>query len=494
MKLQLILIALCCITGQLLNAQSLKGQIIEAETKQGIPFVTVQLGDNYGVISNEEGYFIIQRKSVKDDTSLIFSSMGFETLEVPVSDFKNDQVITLKPATTELDEVLLFDKQLSAEEILEKFKSNAKDNHPFSNTRVQIFVRSNDDYKAEKFGVDVKKASFLSRSERKRMNDNMENLERKITSVSSKSYRERLINIYAFEDTLVNEYKKALNLINRETTFNTEDIQEEVFFELMKSLESPYSFKVKTGIIPIDKDVSLNELIEDIEKDKLKLPDTIYQKNTWRSKTYKSKTTSFKDDFFTNPNRYDYELVGVTKAYGEPCYHIRFSPDSWSWKGKYIGNLYINTRDFGMVSYNYDLKEGKKAMNVNLKFVLGVKVNTFKDSGLLIFSRTKENTYYPKYIKQTDGNYAYISRSLSFKENNPNRSERKQLKLKFELEYNLMETTEYVGIEIETISPELVNTLAFKDHILIDEVNSYDTNYWKDYNIIEATEAIKTYK
>lgn len=476
------------------SAQSLRGRVVEASNQQGIPFVTVQLGDNYGVISNAEGYFVLQRKTTSEETPILFSSMGFESVEILLKDFEENQIISLKPATYELDEVLLFDKQLTAEEILEKFEANAKENHQLSNAKVQVFLRSNDDYKAETFGIDIKKASYLSKSERKEMNANMEDLGNKITSKSSKSYRERLINIYALEDTLVNEYQKALNLINRETTFDTEDIQEEVFFELMKSLKSPYSFKVKTGIIPIDKDVSLNELIEDIENDKLKLPDTVYHKNSWRSESYKNKATRFNKDFLTSTKHYNYELMGVTKVYGEPCYHIKFSPNPWRWKGKYVGNLYINTKDFGMVSYNYDLDEGEKTMNVNLKFVLGIKVNSFVDSGFLIFTRNNDNTYYPKYIKQTDGSYAYISRSLSFKENNPDRSQRKQLKLAFELEYNLMETTEYVGVEYQSISPDLFNSLSFDEYILIDEVEKYDTNYWKDYNIIEATEAIKTYK
>lgn len=474
-----------------LSAQSLRGRVIEASTQKGIPFVTVQLGDNYGVISNDEGYFILQRRSVIKNTPIIFSSMGFETIEIPLEDFENNQVIELNPATYELDEVLIFDKDLTAEEILKKFNANVKENHRLENSKVQVFSRYNDEYKAETFGIDVKKASFLDRSERKEMNENMEDLGEKIQNNSSKFYRERLTDIYAFEDTLVNEYQKALDLINREKTFDTDDIQEQVFYELMKSLKSPNSFKVKTGIIPIDKDLSLNDMIEDMEKEKLKIPDTIHNKNTWSSKSYKRRATQFNNDFFTSPKYYTYEFVGVTKVYGEPCYHIKFSPDRR--KGKYVGDLYINTQDFGMVSYKYDLEEGKKAMNLNLKFVLGIKVNTFKDSGFLIFSRTNENTYYPKYVKQTDGSYAYINRSLSFKENNPNRSKRKQLKLVFELEFNTLETVEYVGIEYQSISPDLLNSLIIKEYILIDEVEKYDANYWKDYNIIEVTEAIRNY-
>lgn len=492
MKSSFTLVFLFLISSIQLSAQSIQGRVVEAKTQKGIPFVTVQLGDSYGVISNDEGYFVLQRKTADEKTLLIFSSMGFESVEMPLSDFENDQLIELSPATYELDEVLLFDKQLTAEEILEKFNSNVKNNHQLKNSKVQIFARFDDEYKAKTFGIDVKKASFLSKSERKEMNQNMEELGKKIQDNSSKFYRERLMDLYVFKDTLINDNQKALDLINRDKTFNTDDIQEQVFYELLKSLKSPNSFKVRTGIIPIDRDLSLNDMIEDMEQGNLKVPDTLFNKNTWTGKSYKRRATQFENDFFTSPKYYTYKLVGVTKVYGEPCYHIKFSPDRR--KGKYVGDLYIHTRDFGMVSYKYDLDEGKKAMNVNLKFVLGIKANTFTDSGFLIFSKTDENTYYPKYVKQTDANYAYINRSLIFKENNSNRSQRKQLKLIFELEYDIEETSEFVGIEYQAISSDLLTSLDLKEYILIDELEKYDPSYWADENIIEATQAIKTYE
>jgi hypothetical protein len=418
--------------------------------------------------------------------------MGFETVEVLLKDFENGQNIMMNPSTYELDEVLVFDKQLSVEEILEKFNTSAKINHQLSNAKVQVFARFDDEYEALTFGLDIKKASFLSKGERKDMNTNLVDLGKKIQKNSSKSYRERLLDIYAYEDTLVNTYQKALDLINRENTFNTDNIQDLVFYELLKSLKSENSFKVKTGIIPLDKDLSLNEIIEDLEKQKSKLPDTLFNKNTWSSKSYKRRATQFTNDFFTTPKYYTYELVGVTKVYGQPCYHIKFFPDRR--KGKYEGDLFINTQDFGMVSYKYDVVDGKKTMNLNLKFVLGIKAYTFQDSGFFVFSKNNKDTYYPKYIKQTDGSYAYINRSLSFKENNPNRSKRKQLKLEFELEFNIIETIEYVGIQYQNVTKEDIPTSSIEDFIIIDEIDKYDPNYWKDYNIIEATDAIKTYE
>jgi hypothetical protein len=494
MKLQCILIiSFLCLLHDV-SAQSINGRIVEAKTQEGIPFVTVQLGDNYGVISNEEGYFVLKPRQNNEKNILIFSSMGFESLEIPLSDFKNDQIVILSPSTYELDEVLLFDKKLTVEDILERFNAKRKENHSIDNSKIQMFSRYNDNYKANIFDVDVEKASFMSKSERKQMNTAMQDLGEKITTTPSVYYQERLADILVFEDTLFTDHKKALNLINRDKTFNTDEIQDQVFLELLSTLKSPHSFKVRTGIIPLGKDISLSELIEDMENDQQQknVPDTLKNKSTYRAKSYKRYATNFSKDFITTPKYYEYELVGVTKAYGQPCYHLRFKPDRR--KGKYVGDLYINTQDFGMVSYKYDLEEGKKAMNVNLKFVLGIKVNTFIDSGFFVFSKSDDNRYFPKYIKRTDGNYAYINRSVMFKENNPERSDRKKLKLEFELEYDLIETTEYVGVQSEPASLDLASSLSADDYILIDEQSTYNPSYWDEYNILEATQAIKTYE
>lgn len=477
-----------------ISAQTINGRIVEAETQEGIPFVTVQLGSNYGVISNEEGYFVLKPRHTDEESILVFSSMGFESLEIPLSEFENEQTVILSPSTYELDEVLLFDRELSAEDILERFKTNRKKNHDINKSKIQLFSRYNDNYQAKIFDVDVDKASFMSKTEQKQMNTAMQDLGGKITSTPSVFYQERLSDILVFEDTLITDHKKALNLINRDKTFNTDDIQDQVFYELMSTLKSPHSFKVRTGIIPLGKDISLTELIEDMENDQKQqnVPDTLKNKSTYRGKSYKRYATNFNHDFISTPKYYEYKLIGVTKAYGQPCYHLRFSPDRR--KGKYIGDLFINTQDFGMVSYKYDLDEGKKAMNVNLKFVLGIKVNTFLDSGFYVFSKTEDNRYFPKYVKRTDGNYAYINRSLMFKENNPKRSDRKKLKLGFELEYDLIETTELVGIQMESTTLDMASSLSVDDYILIDEQSTYNPSYWDNYNIIEATEAIKSYE
>ena len=69
------------------NAQSLSAFVIDSVSQQPIPYATVQLKEK-GVITNEEGNFnFILNETIKETDSLIISSMGYETLTKPISEF-----------------------------------------------------------------------------------------------------------------------------------------------------------------------------------------------------------------------------------------------------------------------------------------------------------------------------------------------------------------------------------------------------------------------
>ncbi len=471
-------------------SQSLNGRIIDAKTQEPIPFANVQLGKNYGVISNDEGFFNIQPKGITADSFLLFSSLGHEDLQILVSEFIPGQMVALKQANFELDEVVVSNVQLSANEIVEKFLANKKENHRIVNANIQLFTRRNSDYQAKEFNIEIKKASFLKKSERKTINDRMEALGKEVSSTISNNYREQLSEVYMFEDTIMNEHFKALELINRDKNTDTDEIQSKVFFELLSSLESDNSFKVKTGMFTIEKELELNELIEDIEVKKSSVPDTLKHKNRYTTLDYLYASRNFDYEFLGKEKRYDYSLEGITYAHGHNCYRIAFEPRGG--KGKYQGNMYINTKDFGMVAYDYKLVDGKKAYSVNLKLLVGIKANSFENSGYFIYAKG-ENGYFAKYIRQKEGDYVYLNRNFSFKENDASRRERKNLKFNIELEYVDNSTVEYVAVQYQAIEPEMKSDLNFSDYILIDERAKYDPSYWKGFNVIEATEAIRNY-
>ncbi len=87
-------------------SQTVKGQIIDAKTKVGIPFATVYHPKSYvGLHTSEEGEFNWNIRNMND--TIIVSSVGYKTLQVSVKNFQKDiiNLITLDEQSTALAEI-----------------------------------------------------------------------------------------------------------------------------------------------------------------------------------------------------------------------------------------------------------------------------------------------------------------------------------------------------------------------------------------------------
>jgi hypothetical protein len=84
-----------------------KGIVINKETRQGVAFATVGLvKQNIGTNSDEKGSFSLYITSTANDT-LIFSSIGYETLKVALNKNNPNAIFELKPKTDYLKEVIV---------------------------------------------------------------------------------------------------------------------------------------------------------------------------------------------------------------------------------------------------------------------------------------------------------------------------------------------------------------------------------------------------
>ena len=98
----------------------LKSVIIDSETKEKIPYVNIWVvNENIGTTSNEKGEF-----ELKIDTPkiILFSAIGFQTKKVPSDSIRN--ILELKPAITELDEIIINSKKLARELTIGEFKKS----------------------------------------------------------------------------------------------------------------------------------------------------------------------------------------------------------------------------------------------------------------------------------------------------------------------------------------------------------------------------------
>jgi hypothetical protein len=466
----------CCISISL-QAQFLQGKVIDDRTEQPLGYATVQSGAQQGVITNQEGDFTLRLKDGTVETTLIISHIGYEEMRLPVKDFQSEQVIRLKPSATLLNEVVVG-PTLTVSQIIQKYVDNASKNHSFSNMRVQYFRRTRENYLPKEFEIDLKKISFANK---KQLQEKIRAFEDKFRNKEITSYTEVLTDVFNEPKGMGINHLKALKLEGVEG-FNMDNFQDKFFENTFQKLESPYTYRIKSGIIPLEKEASFKEIGKESQAaDTLKNTNDFYVLGN---------VFIANKEFINNRDLYDYSMNGVKSVNGMPCYHISFSP--YKKKGKYVGELYINTDDFGMVYYSYELAPNKKEFNLNLKWVLGIKINAFENSKEVLMNKTADGKYYTQLIRTVEGNYAYIDRSLTITENHPKRSERKKMKLNFLVEMITRTDDEIVAVEVNSHDP---NTKVERPkYILFEKKRQYDPNYWQGYNILQATEAVREFR
>ncbi len=97
--------------------QDYKGKVIDAQTGKPIPFVNIGiLEKGIGTVSDEEGKFhlYLEPNSVAQSVELLFSSLGYKTLQIPLSSiplvYNEYPKFSMQPGVLELEEVVVSNK------------------------------------------------------------------------------------------------------------------------------------------------------------------------------------------------------------------------------------------------------------------------------------------------------------------------------------------------------------------------------------------------
>lgn len=88
----------------------LKGNVYDLQLQSGIPFVSIGVpGKPIGTVSDEGGNFLLQINEPDKNDSLKFMVLGYKTLSIAISSFKQNEVnlIELKASAVELEEVVV---------------------------------------------------------------------------------------------------------------------------------------------------------------------------------------------------------------------------------------------------------------------------------------------------------------------------------------------------------------------------------------------------
>ncbi|KAB2869960.1 MAG: carboxypeptidase-like regulatory domain-containing protein [Bacteroidales bacterium] len=119
MKKNFLLFVLLLLTCSLLSIaqqqEYFRGQIFDSKTLQPIPFATVTSSDkNFGVITNENGSFVLPKTSIDTNLNILIRCVGYEHKTIKISEFNSYEVnvFHINPKEYLIEEVKVSGKRL----------------------------------------------------------------------------------------------------------------------------------------------------------------------------------------------------------------------------------------------------------------------------------------------------------------------------------------------------------------------------------------------
>ena len=481
-------------------SQTITGKVVDNVSLEPIQNVAIITNLQRGSTSNIDGEFSIQSKNLE---SITFSSLGYVTLTLKLDEFKKlNYTVFLVEKVNELDEIQLNLAKISLDSILIKTQKSMKENYVSEALQSNFYVRENSYIDFKKLELDLDKSTLLTRKKRKiaeqEFTDYANNLKNSDPNFSNEFYgniktkkvfSEKMKKFHNLDkiDT-VQGYKSMQN--NKKITI--EDAQNDLQNIVLKHLNKNETYKVSSGLFPIEDSLSLKEVLD--EADSLKIDNTFNKSfaiSGFNTAKYRGKFFNLeKQRNFLSPKYYEHILETNTFLGSKMMYVLNFTPRKS--KSKYSGKIFINPRDFTIAKIEYQFADGKRGQNLNLKWLLGIKVSEDINKVTLFYEKNKENKVYTSYYKETRGVYAYVHRPIKFKENSRTKN---KVKFDIKIELDTKETTEVLisdvfAIEAEEAKPVKKDTPQKRVAYLT--LDTYNKTTWKNRQLV--TEYLKKWE
>ena len=466
-----------------LKAQSTSVKILDSISFAPIPFATVSFSNSSGIISDENGDFELIKNELNDEDSLFISSMGYKKVSYSLNRF-NDSIIFLSPKPIELNNVIITNRKLSSQEIIEKIKAAITQNYQTDLSENKIFYRKEYNSTIEKFEINKFKSSI----------DNVNDLliDSLLLNLPSenKSVTEVLSNYYGN----LEEDNQKINLIKSRETYKKENeilesLNSKLEESLKKSLKSNSYFKIRSGLLPFSGDLEFDGLwdIDSTNQAALKKAndDEIKRKENFAniikgrvsniySNLFYNDATDL--DFILKSNRYEFSNPELNYLGNQLVYVITFRP-----KGSkdYKGTLHINSDDFAIV--RIDFKNVKSLFKLKL---LGFSSDNYLVEGRMVFSKLDKKKYSLTYFQVSSGSKAGIDRPFKIIEKNKFvKGRRKQNQISFNLDFivNSLNKVELRVFQSKSIDLNLYDNLKEENKILPEYVDEFKTNFWEEF-------------
>ncbi|MGB5270205.1 carboxypeptidase-like regulatory domain-containing protein [Eudoraea sp.] len=473
-----------------LHGQSISSRVVDTKTNEGIPYATIQFAEHRGIITNEEGRFSINlNPRLEQQDSIYISSMGYKKTAIHFMAVL-DSVIYIEPKAIELNEVYLFNNDLSVDEIIEKVKENLPINYNREPIKQRLFFRQSSLNTMTKLDIEFEK-STIEELNKKFLDSVISILPR-----NASYYTESLCDFYRKPDEHRLYIEKAAELYDKNNEGSMEALSaklERIFKENVK----PDSYlKIKSGWF--GQKVELDSIFDSSDEtaaieDELKDQGNKHFLSSKKNQLHDLYSELFYNDktklnFIDKSNRYEFRLKGFTAIEDEGVYVIAFDPKR---SEDFRGTIYVNIEDFAIMRIDYENVNSLKRIKL-----LGFSYEEITYKGTTIFSKGSNNKYDLRFIDKVFGRKMGVRRPLSVIEKNKYvKGRRKQNELSMELDIINFNTEKY---ELVVFDSKLISTGEFSNSVENETVkatylSSYNPEFWEGYDIMEPNKAIREF-
>lgn len=487
-----IFLSFLFITNTVSAQTTIAAKVIDQDTKEPIPFLTVKYAEGKGVVTNEEGDFSITlHNAIKDTDSIQLSYMGYGKKSYALNHF-NLAIIELKEEAFELSTVFVTDKKLPPEEIIRRVKNNLYKNYKGGYTKNKFFLRESFNQYYKRFDFGFKKSSIKELN--KKLIDSIANSIPKRMAY----YNETLGNLYSqnFNPKQKLDIIKSSKLYNKDLSLSFEGLQKKFMDIMNKNIKRDSYLKIRSGIIGTKVEVdSIVQEVKEAEKNAKENPNKHFHDQRTRIIKYLTSNLFYEEDSEINvlykTHRYEFELQNYIEINDDLAYVINYKPKGSS---GFKGKLYVNTEDFAVLRIDY---ASNKAIFDKQFNMFGINANHINFEGSMHFSKNEENgTYHLQYLQHRNLESFKLDRPLAIVEKNKHvKGKRKQNELKLQLLFNLISKSTYdlVVFNSKEVSDNLVQNFVENKKVDVKYFSKYNPAFWKGHNIIEPNKAIKAY-
>lgn len=477
-----------------LLAQTYGSRLIDAVTKKGIPYATVQVG-GHGVIANGEGHFSFVWDKGAPPDSVHISSLGYGKQTFAL-DRLRDSVLMLRPKALELDGVYLFDRNLEVDDIIERMKERLPENINREPIKQRMFLRRSEltDIVHLDFGFQESTIEELDR-------DLMERIANSVPR-SAPRYTESLFDLYQKGDRFKMDIIRAAELYDKNQVASMEELGKRMEDLFRKHIKRDSYLKIKSGLfsqkIQVD---SILGTLEEQGEDGASGPKggRVEPKGHFLESQHHVLGTLFRElfygedstlDLIEKTNRYDFKLVGQREIDGAGAYVIDFFPKRG--RADFKGRLYIDFEDYAVL--RMDFENTGRLRNFRL---LGITYRETRYKGSVRFDKLSNGRYGLRFMDLVLGRYIAVDRPLKVVEKNKHvKGRRKQNELSLELDFRMAPTEQWELVVFDRVGLAPGAFSAFREEGAQEAtyMPTYDPDFWKGHNIMEPNRALREFR